>query len=82
MLHSLHENTDEKVVIVSNFTSTLNIIAKVCEAKRYPALRLDGSTPQKQRLELVDRFNRGRRDDSYIFLLSAKAGGVGLNLIG
>jgi SNF2 family DNA or RNA helicase len=30
----------------------------------------------------VDEFNRSRRADSFAFLLSAKAGGVGLNLIG
>jgi DNA repair and recombination protein RAD54B len=82
MLHSIFTSTDEKVVIVSNYVVTLNIIQEVCKARRYPYLRLDGQTPQKQRQELVDDFNRTRRSESFVFLLSAKAGGVGLNLIG
>lgn len=82
MLHAIFTKTDEKVVVVSNFTATLNVIQEVCRAKRYPYLRLDGSTAQKDRVTAVDHFNRGRRGDSFVFLLSAKAGGVGLNLIG
>ena len=70
------------MVVVSNFVITLNIIQEVCKAKRYPFLRLDGSTPQKQRQEVVESFNKQRREESFVFLLSAKAGGVGLNLIG
>ncbi|WVQ71035.1 hypothetical protein IAR50_000560 [Cryptococcus sp. DSM 104548] len=83
MLHNIHKTTDEKIVVVSNWTSTLDLIQGLCKAKRYPVLRLDGSTPAKQRQELVDRFNKDKdRKDSFVFLLSAKAGGVGLNLIG
>ncbi|WVQ62304.1 uncharacterized protein L199_000443 [Kwoniella botswanensis] len=83
MLHSIHQETTEKVVVVSNWTATLNLIQDMCKIRKYPYLRLDGSTPQKQRQELVDSFNRDvRREDSFVFLLSAKAGGVGLNLIG
>ena len=82
MLHSIYTTTDEKVVVVSNYVVTLNIIQEVLKAKRYPFLRLDGQTPPKQRQELVESFNRTRRSESFVFLLSAKAGGVGLNLIG
>ncbi|TYJ57577.1 hypothetical protein B9479_001659 [Cryptococcus floricola] len=83
LLHSIHTTTEEKIVVVSNWTSTLDLIQGLCKAKRYPFLRLDGSTPAKQRQELVDRFNKDKaRKDSFVFLLSAKAGGVGLNLIG
>lgn len=82
MLHNLSTTTTEKIVIVSNWTSTLNLIQELCKLKRYPFLRLDGQTAQKQRQEYVDIFNRGSRSDSFVFLLSAKAGGTGLNLIG
>nr|XP_019049115.1 hypothetical protein I302_02896 [Kwoniella bestiolae CBS 10118]OCF28045.1 hypothetical protein I302_02896 [Kwoniella bestiolae CBS 10118] len=83
MLHSIHQETTEKVVVVSNWTATLNLIQDMCKIRKYPYLRLDGSTPAKQRQELVDTFNRDvRREESFVFLLSAKAGGVGLNLIG
>jgi len=73
---------NEKIVVVSNWTSTLDLVQDLCIKRRYNFLRLDGSTPQKNRQEYVDRFNRGNRYDSMVFLLSAKAGGVGLNLIG
>jgi DNA repair and recombination protein RAD54B len=82
MLHSIHRTSDEKVVVVSNWTATLNVIQDVCKLRKYPFLRLDGSTPAKSRQPLVDQFNRQSRSDSFVFLLSAKAGGVGLNLIG
>lgn len=72
----------EKVVIVSSYVTTLNLIQGMCEQRKYPLLRLDGSTPAKQRQELVNNFNRSSKRESFIFLLSAKAGGTGINLIG
>ncbi|KAL7523346.1 hypothetical protein ACHAXR_000785, partial [Thalassiosira sp. AJA248-18] len=45
-------------------------------------LRLDGSTNNKDRGSLVDSFNNGSVDHSFAFMLSSKAGGCGLNLIG
>lgn len=44
-------------------------------------MRLDGSTPIDCRQAMVDRFN-SKTDETFLFLLSTKAGGVGLNLIG
>ncbi|BEJ00714.1 hypothetical protein CcaverHIS631_0505710 [Cutaneotrichosporon cavernicola] len=82
ILSSVAYARTEKIVVVSSWTTTLNLIQDLCIRHRYDFLRLDGSTPQKQRQELVDRFNRGSVQDSMVFLLSAKAGGVGLNLIG
>ena len=40
-------------------------------------LYLDGETPPKRRIELVDEFNGG---EGQVFLISLKAGGMGLNL--
>jgi DNA repair and recombination protein RAD54B len=82
LLHEIRRETKEKVVVVSNWTATLNIIQDLCHGKRHSYLRLDGSTATKERQSLVDTFNRQDQDQSFIFLLSAKAGGVGLNLIG
>lgn len=82
MLELLQRNTDEKVVLVSNYTSTLDSLDKLCNRYKWSTLRLDGSTAQKDRQDLVDRFNRSSQRESFVFLLSAKAGGVGLNLIG
>eukprot|EP00172_Hildenbrandia_rubra_P003438 Plantae.Rhodophyta-Hildenbrandia_rubra.ctg5537.p2 GENE.Plantae.Rhodophyta-Hildenbrandia_rubra.ctg5537~~Plantae.Rhodophyta-Hildenbrandia_rubra.ctg5537.p2 ORF type:complete len:417 (-),score=54.36 Plantae.Rhodophyta-Hildenbrandia_rubra.ctg5537:1433-2683(-) len=71
----------DRVVIVSNFTRTLDLLGKVLINRGFSFLRLDGSVPSKKRQPLVDRFNSGRSGED-VFLLSSKAGGVGLNLIG
>ncbi|KAJ9125219.1 hypothetical protein QFC22_000173 [Naganishia vaughanmartiniae] len=81
-LKALFRDTEEKIVLVSNYTSTLDVLEKLCRRKRYKYLRLDGSTAQKNRQEFVDKFNRSDKHQAFVFLLSAKAGGVGLNLIG
>ncbi|KAH0259127.1 DNA repair protein rhp54, partial [Aureobasidium melanogenum] len=82
LLHCVHTMTQEKVVVVSNYTATLDMIGKLLTSLEYPFLRLDGSTPASQRQGLVDKFNRTSAKNCFVFLLSAKAGGVGLNLIG
>ncbi|XP_044514132.1 DNA repair and recombination protein RAD54B [Gracilinanus agilis] len=71
----------EKVVLVSNYTQTLNILQVVCTRHGYNCTRLDGQTPVVQRQQIVDGFNSKHSSD-FVFLLSSKAGGVGLNLIG
>ncbi|KAG8869071.1 helicase [Serendipita sp. 405] len=82
ILKELRATTDEKCIIVSHYTSTLDIIEAFCNKQRYTLFRLDGRTPQAQRQEFVDKFNKSPQSERYLFLLSAKAGGVGLNLIG
>lgn len=82
MLDSMRSNTSEKIVLVSNYTSTLNLLANLLTSLGLPFLRLDGSTPAQKRQPLVDDFNRLPADKCFAFLLSAKAGGMGLNLIG
>uniref|UniRef100_A0A670IE18 RAD54 homolog B n=1 Tax=Podarcis muralis TaxID=64176 RepID=A0A670IE18_PODMU len=71
----------ERVVVVSNYTQTLNILQEVCKRHGYSYARLDGNTPVSQRQQIVDGFN-SKFCPSFIFLLSSKAGGVGLNLVG
>ncbi|KAE8144545.1 SNF2 family N-terminal domain-containing protein [Aspergillus avenaceus] len=82
LLYNLHTTTSEKVVLVSNYTSTLNLLATLLTSLSLPFLRLDGSTPTQKRQSLVEDFNRFPADKCFAFLLSAKAGGTGLNLIG
>lgn len=85
LLHRIHTTTDEKVVLVSNYTSTLDILSNLLSSLSYTFLRLDGKTPASQRQPLVNKFNRTAAlgpNGVFIFLLSAKAGGVGLNLTG
>lgn len=82
LLHRLRTTTSEKVVIVSHYTATLDILGNLVTSLGYNFLRLDGSTAQSKRQELVDRFNRTDANACFAFLLSAKSGGVGLNLTG
>ena len=48
---------------------------------QYPVIRLDGSTSIAKRQKLVVQFNDFTRRE-FVFLLSSKAGGCGLNLVG
>ena len=82
LLHHIRSTTNEKVVLVSNYTSTMDILANLLNSNSYKYLRLDGTTAQNKRQDLVERFNRSPPSNSFVFLLSAKAGGTGLNLIG
>jgi DNA repair and recombination protein RAD54B len=81
-LYALSRRTSEKIVLVSNYTSTLDVLQMLLTSLSLPFLRLDGSTPATKRQGLVDDFNRSSSTAVFAFLLSAKAGGMGLNLIG
>lgn len=69
----LSEN--RRVLVFSQFTSMLALIETVLKQRQYPYLILTGKTKNRQRL--VDLFQQG---DIPIFLISLKAGGMGLNL--
>ena len=71
----------KKSVLVSNSTKTLDVLEKFCEKSDYVFVRLDGQTPVQARQGIVDRFN-SKSSSISVFLLSSKAGGVGLNLTG
>ncbi|AJP37155.1 Rdh54p [Saccharomyces cerevisiae YJM1078] len=80
LLEGIRKNTEEKVVVVSNYTQTLDIIENLMNMAGMSHCRLDGSIPAKQRDSIVTSFNRNPA--IFGFLLSAKSGGVGLNLVG
>ncbi|KAG0646852.1 DNA repair and recombination rad54B [Hyphodiscus hymeniophilus] len=82
MLNELSTTTKEKIVLVSNYTATLDLLGAHLVSLNLPYLRLDGSTPSDKRQELVNSFNNTPASKNFAFLLSAKSGGVGLNLIG
>ncbi|MDB4334857.1 DEAD/DEAH box helicase [bacterium] len=65
-----------KVLIFSSFVKDLELIEKELNNKKYKYSKLTGST--KDRAQVVDAFESD--DDCQIFLISLKAGGVGLNL--
>ncbi len=76
IISELLEN-QHKALIFSQFVDHLAIIRELLESKNINYCYLDGSTPQKERKKRVDDFQAGSHD---LFLISLKAGGVGLNL--
>jgi len=68
-----------KILLFSQFTSMLEILAKRMEEEKITYYTITGATPKEKRLQMVKAFNG---DDTKVFLISLKAGGVGLNLTG
>lgn len=66
------------MLIFSQWTRLLDLLGVLLEAMNMPFLRLDGSTPIKERQELIDTYNTDKSIP--VFLLSTKAGGLGINL--
>lgn len=81
MILNIRKAGTEKIVIVSNFTSVLTSIQSMAKANKWGSLKLDGSVTPENRLKMVGHFNK-EGGPFFLMLLSAKAGGVGLNLIG
>lgn len=81
MLALIRRTTDDKIVLVSNYTQTLDLFEKLCRTRGYVYVRLDGTMSIKKRQKIVDRFNDPTGQE-FVFMLSSKAGGCGLNLIG
>ncbi|MQL86572.1 hypothetical protein Taro_019111, partial [Colocasia esculenta] len=69
----------DKVLLFSYSVRMLDILEKFLIRKGYCFSRLDGSTPMSLRQSLVDDFNRS--PSRQVFLISTKAGGLGLNLV-
>ncbi|KAJ1610616.1 RAD54-like SWI/SNF2 ATPase [Cryptosporidium canis] len=81
LLFHIRSNTKDRVVLVSNYTQTLDVFECLCRDLQVPCVRLDGSTSITRRHNLVKTFN-DPNSNSFAFLLSSKAGGCGINLIG
>ena len=71
----------EKVVVVSQWTSMLNIVKKHLQKLGLKFSEINGQIPTKHRGDIVNDFNRKGRG-AQVMLLSLGAGGVGLNLVG
>lgn len=72
-------SSGHRVLIFSQFTSMLAIIRRQLDSMNIESFYIDGQTKPYERTEMAQRFNEGERS---IFLISLKAGGTGLNLIG
>ncbi|XP_058108290.1 chromatin structure-remodeling complex protein SYD-like isoform X2 [Magnolia sinica] len=71
--------TDHRVLLFSTMTRLLDIMEEYLSWKGYKYLRLDGHTSGSERGALIEEFNRPD-SPTFIFLLSIRAGGVGVNL--
>ncbi|KAJ4424125.1 DNA repair protein rhp26 [Gnomoniopsis sp. IMI 355080] len=69
-----------KALLFSQGVQMLNILEHFLRRGNFNFLRMDGSTPIKERQKLVDQFNND--PDIDIFLLTTKVGGLGVNLTG
>uniref|UniRef100_A0A8C9V699 DNA helicase n=1 Tax=Scleropages formosus TaxID=113540 RepID=A0A8C9V699_SCLFO len=77
-LLSSFKDKGDRVVLFSQFTMMLDILEVLMKHLNYRYLRLDGSTPMADRIGLIDEFNSD--SEIFVFLLSTKAGGLGINL--
>ncbi len=68
-----------KILLFSQFTSMLDILRSSLDEAGISYYTITGETSKEQRLKLVKAFNE---DNTPLFLISLKAGGVGLNLTG
>uniref|UniRef100_A0A8C6GMP8 SWI/SNF related, matrix associated, actin dependent regulator of chromatin, subfamily a, member 1 n=1 Tax=Mus spicilegus TaxID=10103 RepID=A0A8C6GMP8_MUSSI len=68
-----------RVLIFSQMTRLLDILEDYCMWRGYEYSRLDGQTPHEEREEAIDAFN-APNSSKFIFMLSTRAGGLGINL--
>ena len=74
------DHPEDKIVVVSQFTSFLSIIQALLRDQGFSYVRLDGSMNHADRAEVVKVFQSTGKNSPKVLLLSLKAGGVGLNL--
>ncbi len=71
---------DNRALVFSQFTSFFDIVREELNRQGIRYLYIDGAVPVKKRTELVEEFQNPSEDSPRIFLISLKAGGLGLNL--
>ena len=67
-----------KVLIFSQMVKMLDLLSEYCDFRNFNYERLDGRIRGVERQKAIDRFETEK--DSFIFMLSTRAGGVGINL--
>ncbi|XP_035824753.1 lymphocyte-specific helicase isoform X2 [Aplysia californica] len=71
-----------RVLIFSQMTRMLDLIEDFCQLRGYGFCRLDGSTNVDDRRDSMNVFNGSGSEEKFLFLLSTRAGGLGINLTG
>ncbi|XP_071718314.1 probable helicase CHR10 isoform X2 [Rutidosis leptorrhynchoides] len=84
-------NSGHRVLLFAQMTHTLDILQDYMELRKYPYERLDGSIRAEERFAAIRSFSRqsvmgisnseADLDTAFVFLISTRAGGVGLNLV-
>ncbi|WOL01751.1 hypothetical protein Cni_G10468 [Canna indica] len=69
-----------RVLLFAQTQQMLDIFESFLSVNGYSYRRMDGFTPVKQRMILIDEFNNS--EEVFIFILTTKVGGLGTNLIG
>jgi hypothetical protein len=77
LFERLFEEDGRKVILFSEWTTMLDLIEPLLAKRKLEFVRLDGSVPQKQRQELVHKF---QTDATCRLFLTTNAGSTGLNL--
>ena len=76
LLAILRAETKDRVVIISNYTQTLDLVQLLCRQNNYPAVRLDGTTSISKRQKLVKQFNDPTQNQ-FVFPPPRKPAGAG-----
>ncbi|KAF5276830.1 hypothetical protein FQA39_LY06382 [Lamprigera yunnana] len=73
------KQTNHRVLLFCQMTQLMTIMEDYLGWRGFAYLRLDGTTKSEDRGELLRKFNQ-KNSEYFIFLLSTRAGGLGLNL--
>ncbi|CAJ2502300.1 Uu.00g096940.m01.CDS01 [Anthostomella pinea] len=68
-----------RVLIFSQMSRLLDILEDYCVFREYKYCRIDGGTAHEDRIAAIDEYNK-KDSDKFIFLLTTRAGGLGINL--
>lgn len=68
-----------RVLIFSQMSRMLDILEDYCLFREYQYCRIDGGTAHEDRIAAIDEYNKPG-SDKFIFLLTTRAGGLGINL--
>lgn len=74
------DHNRNKTLVFSHSVKSLDFIEDLIKVKAFQYFRIDGETPRDKRQEMINRYNDPSNSRINIFLLSSRAGGVGINL--
>ncbi|KAJ1490316.1 SNF2 family N-terminal domain-containing protein, partial [Baffinella frigidus] len=72
---------NHKVLIFCQMTKMMDLLEDYLDLRGYPMHRIDGTVKWDERQGLMDSYNGGGAAEAFVFLLSTRAGGLGINLV-